>query len=421
MSSASAFTVTLARVSVLALGLAVVASPFSSTAQAGITSPFKAKSTFDLAPGVEYAVGTMKTTGGRRQSVRVVTVDPSHPEVKLRALLSNDKAVKREKSSATARRKSHVGMDAMAAINGGMAKRNAVNAYAAPLSMHVSNGELMVSQACTWPTIGIDADGDARIANVRVHTEVTIPGLRDPRTIHRVNTHRDDPKVVLFTRKFASSTRTASGGTEVILDLERKVGPSDSQEVTVVKVRRGGGNTELRDGQAVISMKGPNNQWVKDLRAGQRLQLTTRVVRKVNKRCGGTIQEASGWSGVAEALGGNYYTARNGSVAAPTKSAYPSGSQRHPRTGVGVTADGRVLMVTVDGRQSGYSVGVTLKEMGRLMLNLGAKHAFNLDGGGSTAMSRRFTTSGEFKITNRPSDGKERGATNALAAFDYAP
>jgi hypothetical protein len=279
----------------------------------------------------------------------------------------------------------------------------------------------MVAQACTWPTIGIDDDGDARIANVRVHMEVTIPGLRDPRTIHRLNTHRDDPKVVLFTRKFASSTRTKSGGTEVVLDLEDKVRPYGTQEVRVIKVRRGGGNTDLFDGQAVISMKGPNNKWVKDLKVGQRLQLTTRVVRKVNKRCGGQIQEASDWSGVAEALGGNYYTARNGKVAAPSKKAYPAGSQRHPRTGVGVTDDGRVMMITVDGRQSGYSVGVTLGEMGRLMLSLGAKHSFNLDGGGSTAMSRRFTSSGDFKITNRPSDGKERGATNALAAFDVAP
>ena len=116
---------------------------------------------------------------------------------------------------------------------------------------------------------------------------------------------------------------------------------------------------------------------------------------------------------------GNHFTARNGDVAAPPYRVYPPGSRRHPRTNVGVTPDGRVLMVTIDGRQAGYSVGVTLAEAGRLMLSLGARHAFNLDGGGSTYMGRRVN--GEFKVANRPSDGRERLATQALAAFEVVP
>lgn len=405
----------------LAVALAVLAMPFSVGAQAAITKPYTAKSELTLSPGVEYAVGVMRTTGGRRQSVRVVTADGSHAKVRIKALLSNDKAVKRERSSKNARRKSSPGMQAMAAINGEAVKRGAVNAYAAPLSMHVSGGELMVAGPCTRPVVGIDSDGEARIGNVRVHIEVEIPGLRDPRTIHRVNTHRDDAKVVLFTKRFASSTRTASGGTEVVLDLSGTLRPSGSQQVQVVKVRKRGGNTDLKAGRAVISMKGPNNKWVKSLRVGQRLQLNTAIVRKVDAECGGRIDAASGWGDVVEALGGNHFTARNGAVAAPKYSVYPSGSQRHPRTGVGVTPDGRILMVTVDGRRAGYSVGVTLAEMGKLMISLGARDAFNLDGGGSTVMARRFTDSGEFRVTNRPSDGSERSATNALAAFEYAP
>ena len=83
------------------------------------------------------------------------------------------------------------------------------------------------------------------------------------------------------------------------------------------------------------------------------------------------------------------------------------GSQRHPRTNVGVTDDGRVLMVTVDGRQPGYSVGVSLAEMGQLMTSLGARDSFNFDGGGSTVMARRFLADGRFAVTNRPSDGRE--------------
>jgi exopolysaccharide biosynthesis protein len=145
------------------------------------------------------------------------------------------------------------------------------------------------------------------------------------------------------------------------------------------------------------------------------MELRTQVVRYVNSRCGGRIEAAPGWGDIVEAVGGNHFTARNGKVAAPSRSHYPAGSQRHPRTNVGVTDDGRVLMVTIDGRQRGYSVGVTLAEAGRLMLSLGARHSFNLDGGGSTYMGRR--RNGQFRVANRPSDGRERLATQALGAF----
>jgi exopolysaccharide biosynthesis protein len=74
------------------------------------------------------------------------------------------------------------------------------------------------------------------------------------------------------------------------------------------------------------------------------------------------------------------------------------------------------LMVTVDGRR-GASRGMTLAEMGQLMQSLGAKHAFNLDGGGSTVMARFKKDIGRFAVDNKPSDGRQRPATQALAAF----
>lgn len=58
----------------------------------------------------------------------------------------------------------------------------------------------------------------------------------------------------------------------------------------------------------------------------------------------------------------------------------------HPRTAVGLTADNKLLLVTVDGRQSVFSEGVYLDELGSLMQRLGATQAVNLDGGGSTTM-----------------------------------
>lgn len=58
----------------------------------------------------------------------------------------------------------------------------------------------------------------------------------------------------------------------------------------------------------------------------------------------------------------------------------------HPRTIIGVTEDGRVLFVVVDGRFEGKAEGMSTTMLQELMYLLGAKHALNLDGGGSSTM-----------------------------------
>jgi exopolysaccharide biosynthesis protein len=58
-----------------------------------------------------------------------------------------------------------------------------------------------------------------------------------------------------------------------------------------------------------------------------------------------------------------------------------------PRTGVGLSQDGRFLyLIAIDGRQPGYSVGVTTSDEAALMIDLGVFEGLNLDGGGSTAL-----------------------------------
>jgi exopolysaccharide biosynthesis protein len=81
---------------------------------------------------------------------------------------------------------------------------------------------------------------------------------------------------------------------------------------------------------------------------------------------------------------------------------------RAPRTAIGITADQRLLLVTVNGRQPHISVGMTLDELANLLIELGALEAMNLDGGGSTTMTVRNL------VLNLPSDGKERAVSNAI-------
>lgn len=63
------------------------------------------------------------------------------------------------------------------------------------------------------------------------------------------------------------------------------------------------------------------------------------------------------------------------------------GGALQPRTVVGVDAEGRTMwLVVVDGRQPGFSEGMSEHELASLMQQLGCSHALNLDGGGSSIM-----------------------------------
>ena len=89
----------------------------------------------------------------------------------------------------------------------------------------------------------------------------------------------------------------------------------------------------------------------------------------------------------------------------------------NPRTAAGYSMNGRrLLLVVIDGRQPGFSVGATSRETAELLRDLGAREAVNLDGGGSTAMVVRDVTSGAIRVVNKPSDAAgERPVANALA------
>lgn len=111
----------------------------------------------------------------------------------------------------------------------------------------------------------------------------------------------------------------------------------------------------------------------------------------------------AGWSNVFDVVGGGPLLLRDGKLVGICNSQ----CGRHPRTGVGVTADGKILLVVVDGRHR-RSRGATMFEFARIMRDLGASTAMNLDGGGSSEM----VVQGE--VVNVPSDGHERAISNAI-------
>ena len=83
---------------------------------------------------------------------------------------------------------------------------------------------------------------------------------------------------------------------------------------------------------------------------------------------------------------------------------------QQPRTGIGWVDTNHLLFIAVDGRSSGYSRGVTMTEMAQIFVDHGAQIAYNLDGGGSTAMIFN-----DALVNNPLGKGQERGTSDTVS------
>lgn len=117
------------------------------------------------------------------------------------------------------------------------------------------------------------------------------------------------------------------------------------------------------------------------------------------------------------AISGGDIIVKNG---APTAFATNDKSGRHPRT-MFSTKGGKLYITTFDGRQQGYSNGISLAEGAHYLAEQGMESTINMDGGGSTTYAIRLPGEQSLSILNRPSDGYERRVANTLMVVSTAP
>jgi len=220
-------------------------------------------------------------------------------------------------------------------------------------------------------------------------------------------TYTDPSEMILFTPAFGSSTEPGEGA-EVALD--------GNGSVLELRGQRGGA---IPPGGSVLSGTGDGADWLRaHVRTGTTVNVGTQVVAD------GAPVATTGGLGV---VNGGPRLLRGGGVDITAADEgfhwqerpefyYRFGVRRNPRTLAGVTAEGHVLLVTVDGRQPGWSVGASFHESARIMQALGATDAVNLDGGGSTTM-----TVGS-RLMTRPSDRTgERPIADAIVVGAVNP
>ena len=133
---------------------------------------------------------------------------------------------------------------------------------------------------------------------------------------------------------------------------------------------------------------------------------------------GGAAEWDANKDNIQEAVGASIYLVKDGKLAVMENSDYYN--SRVSRTCVGITYDGRVIFMVLDGRQEPFSAGGAAIEIAKIMLDAGCIAAVNLDGGGSTTFATKAEGSEAIAVANRPSDGYERSVSSSLMIVSTA-
>ncbi|MFL5720321.1 MAG: phosphodiester glycosidase family protein [Chloroflexota bacterium] len=371
---------------------------------ASTTIPFAATSTDPVAAGVQRRHGRWTTSAGP-QVVEVIDVDPAAPGISLEVSgpAAGPNALETVRSQAA--RASRDGHRVIAAINGDTF--GAVDATTrAPAGLQVHRGEVITGSTTTKPTLGFDADESARLGDVSLRASMVLADGITKLAIDRLNKPRQSGDLVLYTRRWGASTHTSGGGSEVVLTgaaLPLRV--SGTWTATVASVKPTGHDTVIPTGSLVLSALGTDAAKLATLTVGSTVTIATSIT--------------AGWEGTVEAIGGREWLVEGGHESVRPVSTLTT--ETHPRTAIGLRADGTLALATVDGRQAGYSVGVTASELADLFVDEGAVKAIMLDGGGSTTTFVRRPGDVEATLVNRPSDGFERPVDDALFVISSTP
>jgi hypothetical protein len=363
----------------LALVAAIVslALAFAGTARA---------QTAQLLPGVTYENDVQFTPHGP-VAIHVVRGPRPVGLYRLRPVLSNESVVRRETLTAMERRLAAQG--AAVGINGDYFSFKDGH----PSGMLMRDDTLVTPPLTGRSSLGITDDGTIDVRRMKVLA--TWRGLGESRSLGAFNAPPKANGVALFTSDYGPATPAIPGAVADVLSPFGAALPATDIVAPVADVQKGA--IELEPGMAVLLARGT---------AAERLATEAPLGSNVTVRL--TLEPD--WPGVVDAIGGGPALVQDGRPVFQAGEAFAAAQlvPRAPRSAVGQQADGRLVFVAVDGRERGYSVGLTNFELAQTMMRLGAVRAMALDSGGSTTLAF------DGSLLNKPSDGRERPIATAL-------
>lgn len=243
------------------------------------------------------------------------------------------------------------------------------------------NGQTAGTTYFDRTSLGFMPDGTLKLATSQYYGVVEIAGQKV--YLSGVNCPRRENNTILYNSLFGNYTGTNEFGKEYVV-----------QNGKVIAINHA--NSFIPTDAQVISVHGTAQDAFAKVRIGDKIS--------IGENFGPELDSASTIVGAGPEL------LRNGQLhVTAVQEQFPSdiAKGRAPRTALGIKADGKIILMVIDGRQS-HSIGTTLTETAQLLQKFGAVNGFNLDGGGSSEMVL------QGQILNSPSDGGERPVGSGL-------
>ena len=349
-----------------------------------------------VAPGIEHIQITRGYKSDKEATgpwfINLLRIDLGRARLKMVHAL--DEAVGLETVSSMATR-----YGALAAVNSGYFRTTGTY-RGDSVGVEMLNGRILSESNNARAAIGLIERSEAQevvFGHLKFDGQI-VAGAQARHAIHGLNRPRTDNELIIFTPEFHRTTLTDPNGLEIIVRRDR-----------VTQLRDLKGSSSIPNDGFVISASGSARQWaLRYLRAGARVRLRLNLSPV-------ETEAAKQWQQARNIIGGGPQLIKNGrveitNVAEKILPAFVSDG--HPRTAIAKLSSGQILLVTVDGRQPGESVGMSLTMLADLLLEFGAVEAINLDGGGSTTMVIKN------KVVNKPSDSTgERPVSDAILIY----
>jgi flagellar hook assembly protein FlgD len=262
-----------------------------------------------------------------------------------------------------------------------------------PSGVVMQGGALETAPAVARSSLGISPNGTLTVG--RIAFDGTWRGTGQRRQLD-LNAAPVAGHTTLYTSAWGPTTPVETGVVEDVIGAFPAALPNQVLAATVTQVVPQGG-TPIPPGGAVLVARGAQAPHLTaEAPAGAAVQV--RLTLTPN------------WSTMTSAIGGGPLLVSNGKAIFRANEAFgdPVLNARGARSAVGQLSDGRILLVTVEGGGSAYSVGMTNYELADALARLGAVTAMGL--GSGTPASMAFDGS----LLTQPAGGIEQPISDAL-------
>ncbi len=288
------------------------------------------------------------------------------------------------------------GNDIVAGVNGDFY----IMSTGVPIGICIRDGVIMSSEHSYNEALGFFADGRAIIGRpeLKIRFEDETAGFYIENVAYN-KTLASEAGAVLFSGAYNNNNVAKEESLNIVIAITTgSAVAGGGYRGIVTDVREETGRLALSAGELVLSV--------------YKRSYVTLLAQLAEAKPGDDISVSfdmsDEWKDVVQAVGVEARLIADGR----TKSF--SDNSRAPRTAVGIKKDGTVILYTVDGRQTGYSLGMTYGELARRMAELGCVQAANLDGGDSTQMHAVVPGYTETSLINRNSGGSLRSVANYI-------